>query len=70
VSQQRDRRVPCFEFREESGVWSIYDNRSGAAVVLNGMAQVGLGLDEADDLTALLNRVEERATATRLARGA
>jgi hypothetical protein len=70
MSNRHDRPTPCFEFREENGVWAIYDNRSGGPVVLNGTAQTGLGLDEADDLTAVLNRVEEGAQSARRAREA
>jgi hypothetical protein len=47
-----------YDFREENGMWTVYNCQSRCAAVLNGVGQVGLGLNEADDITAVLNRVE------------
>lgn len=55
-----------YDFREENGMWTVYDCRSGYAAALNGVPQVGLGLNEADDVAAVLNRVETRRVASRI----
>jgi hypothetical protein len=68
MNQQNGTPVPFFDFRQENGKWSIYDNRSGARAVLNGAEQAGLSLEEADDLTSVLNRVEYRHAAAKSAR--
>jgi hypothetical protein len=62
-------RVPFFDFHEANGRWSIHDTRTGAPAVINGKPQTGLSLSEADDLTAVLNRVELQQAAMRQARG-
>lgn len=54
--------------KDGKGAWSIRDNRTGDAAVLNGRVQVGLDLDEADELAAILNRVEDKRAAERAAR--
>jgi hypothetical protein len=60
-------RPAAYDFREENGKWAVYNCESGCAAVLNGTPQVGLGLNEADDLTALLNRVATQRSASRIA---
>jgi ABC-type transporter MlaC component len=41
----RDRRSAAgsYDFREENGMWTVYNCQSGYAAVLNGVPQVGLG---------------------------
>jgi hypothetical protein len=55
-----------YDFREENGTWMVYDCRSGYAAALNGVRLVGLGLNEADDIAAVLNRVETQRAASRI----
>jgi hypothetical protein len=56
-----------YDFREENGMWTVYNCQSGSAAVLNGVPQAGLGLNEADDLAALLNRVKSQQVASQIA---
>ena len=51
-------------------MWSVYNCQSGCAAVLNGAPQIGLGLNEADDLAAILNRVEIQQVASQIANDA
>ena len=60
----------AYDFREEGGMWTVYDCQSGCAAVINGVPQIGLGLNEADDLAAILNRVESQRIASRIANDA
>jgi hypothetical protein len=58
-----------YDYREEGGTWVVYDRRSGNTAILNGTLQAGLELNEADELTSVLNRVEKfRSFARRGAR--
>ena len=60
--------APFFDFYESNGSWSIRDNRVGGDAIVNNVAQTGLTLDEADDLTCVLNRVEAQIAAAETAR--
>jgi hypothetical protein len=51
-------------------MWTVYNYQSGSAAVLNGLPQIGLGLNEADDLAALLNRVKIQQVASQNANDA
>jgi hypothetical protein len=62
------RLGPFFDFREENGAWSIRDNRRGTVAVVNGVPQAGLGLSEAEELTAILNRIEAQRAARQAGR--
>lgn len=59
---------PFFDFRQENGAWSIRDTRQGTAAMLGGVPQVGLGLAEAEELTAILNRLEAQRAAAQAGR--
>jgi hypothetical protein len=61
----RRRPGPAFDFREENGRWSIRDVRRDAAAVINGVPQTGLDLAEAEELTAVLNRLDAQRAARR-----
>ena len=65
VGARRPALAPSYDFREESGTWTVHDRQSGCAAALNGVLQVGLGLNEADDLAAVLSRVELQRFASR-----
>ena len=67
-SAQVSGAIPSFDFYESNGSWSIRDNRVGEDAVLSVRAQSGLTLDEADDLTRVLNRVEAQTAAAATAR--
>jgi hypothetical protein len=54
---KRGSTTRAYDFREEDGMWTVYVCQSRRAAVLNGVPQIGLGLNEADDLAAILNRV-------------
>ena len=59
-----------YDYREEAGTWMVYDRQSGDTAILNGTPQRGLELNEADELSAALNRVAKfRSFARRGARG-
>jgi hypothetical protein len=51
-------------------MWTVYDCQSGSAAILNGVPQNGLGLNQADDLAALLNRVKIQQVASQIANDA
>jgi hypothetical protein len=48
-------------------MWSVYACESGRAAVLYGAPQTGLGLNEADDLAAVLNRVTIQQVTSQIA---
>jgi hypothetical protein len=64
-----DRRSTnrTYDFLQEGGTWTVYNCESGSPAVLNGVPQIGLGLNEADALAAVLNRVEIQLAASRMA---
>ncbi len=59
---------PFFDFHQNGTSWSIHDTDTGEPVVIDGRPQTGLNLDEADELTAVLNRVKWQAAALRAGR--
>ena len=61
-------RAAFFDFCESDGSWSIRDNRIGKDATVNDRPQTGLTLDEADDLSRVLNRVEEQMAVAATAR--
>jgi hypothetical protein len=65
VRTRRPALAPSYDVREESGTWTVYDCQSECAAALNGVLWVGLGLNEADDLAAVLSRVELQRFASR-----
>ena len=52
-----------YEMKKVSGVeaWVVVDTTTGLTAVVNGAPQIGLTLDDADDLTDLLNRLDAEA---------
>lgn len=59
---------PRFEFRQENGRWEIHDTRAGRAAELGGRPQIGLGLEEAEELTRILNRLDAQSAAAEAVR--
>ena len=48
-------------------MWTVYACESGRAAVLHSAPQTGLGLNEADDLAAVLNRVTIQQVTSQIA---
>jgi hypothetical protein len=69
VMNLRDRRstTRTYDFREEAGMWTVYNCQSGCPAVLNGVPQIGLALNEADDLADVLNRVAIQQVTSQIA---
>ena len=55
--------VAPYDIREDAEGWSIVDHATGAVALVNGVTQTSLGLEDADDLLDLLNRLEEERRA-------
>jgi hypothetical protein len=64
---KRRSRTRAYDFRGEDGKWTVYACESGRAAVLHGAPQTGLGLNEADDLAAVLNRVTIQQVTSQIA---
>jgi hypothetical protein len=47
-----------YEMRQLQSGWAVWDTASNAPAVHAGAWQVSLTLDDADDLTDLLNRID------------
>lgn len=61
-------REQIYDLREENGRWSIHDTRRGAPVEIGGVKQVGLDLSEAEEISAILNRLEAQRVIGQAAR--
>ena len=48
-------------------MWTVYNCQSGCPAVLNGVPQIGLALNEADDLADVLNRVAIQQVTSQIA---
>jgi hypothetical protein len=46
-----------YDIRHDPNGWTVYDLTTGLPAEINGMVQVGLSLEDADDLADLLNRL-------------
>jgi hypothetical protein len=46
-----------YDIKSEDNGWTVYDTTTGLSAEVNGCIQVGLSLDDADDLADLLNRL-------------
>jgi hypothetical protein len=45
-------------------LWAVIDSVTHRPALVNDMEQIGLELDDADELTDLLNRLEQEASAS------
>ena len=53
-----------YDIRTDPDGWTVYDTATGLLAEVNGTAQIGLFLEDADDLADLLNRLHaEKLTA-------
>jgi hypothetical protein len=52
-----------YEMKKVTGVdaWVVFDTTTDLPAVVKGVPQIGLSLDDADDLTDLLNRLDAEA---------
>jgi hypothetical protein len=54
-----------YDIKPDGNGWTVYDTATSQAAEVNGRIQVGLSVEDADDLADLLNRlhVEQLAAA-------
>ena len=57
--------VTPYDMRPDDAGWTVFDAATGQVARVNGVAQTGLDLDNADDLVDLLNRLADQADASR-----
>ena len=53
--------VMRYEMRKFSNGWAVWDNTTDAPAIHEGVWQTALPLEDADDLTDLLNRLDVQA---------
>ena len=46
-----------YNIRTDPNGWTVYDTATGLPAEVNGMEQIGLFLEHADDMADLLNRL-------------
>jgi hypothetical protein len=46
-----------YDIRPDLNGWTVFDTETSTPIVVNGILQVGLSLDDADDLADLLDRL-------------
>jgi len=49
-----------YDIRPDSVGWAVIDARTGEIARVNDAPQIGLELDDADDLADLLNRIDRQ----------
>jgi hypothetical protein len=52
-----------YHIRNDRSGWTVYDTATGLPAEVNGMIQIGLVLDDADDLADLLSRLHSEQSA-------
>ena len=50
-----------YELRKTASGWTVWDTVTGTPAIVDGVWQVGLEIQNADDLTDSLNWLEDRA---------
>lgn len=50
--------VPRYEIRKGEGGWTVIDGETGGPVEIDGFVQIGLPLEDADDLADALNALD------------
>jgi hypothetical protein len=50
-----------YEMRQVNSGWTVWDTQTNAPAVVEGRWQVDLNMEDADDLTDLLNRLDREA---------
>jgi hypothetical protein len=53
-----------YDIKPEGDSWTVYDTTTGLPAEVNEVVQVGLSLEDADDLADLLNRLHAEQSAT------
>jgi hypothetical protein len=52
-----------YDIKPEGDSWTVYDTTTGLPAEVNDVVQVGLSLEDADDLADLLNRLDAEQSA-------
>jgi hypothetical protein len=52
-----------YNIKSEDDGWTVYDTTTGLPAEVNDVVQVGLSLEDADDLADLLNRLHAEQSA-------
>jgi len=52
-----------YDIKPEGDSWTVYDTTTGLPAEVNDVVQVGLSLEDADDLADLLNRLQAEQSA-------
>jgi hypothetical protein len=52
-----------YDIKPEGDSWTVYDTTTGLPAEVNDVIQVGLSLEDADDLADLLNRLDAEQSA-------
>ena len=52
-----------YDIKPEGDSWTVYDTSTGLPAEVNDVVQVGLSLEDADDLADLLNRLHAEQSA-------
>jgi len=53
-----------YDIRPDPNGWTVYDTATDFPAEVNGFVQIGLSLDDADDLADLLNRLHTEQLAS------
>ena len=49
-----------YDIQSDGTGWSVFDTQTGLPARVNDCPQIGMSLDDADDLADLLNHIEAR----------
>jgi len=52
-----------YDIKPEGDSWTVYDITTGLPTEVNDVVQIGLSLEDADDLADLLNRLDAEKSA-------
>lgn len=61
--RERDNPGMRYELRKLDNGWAVWDTTTNAPAAVEGCWQVALTMEDADDLTDLLNRLDREASA-------
>ena len=60
MSQERTIMIARYDLRQDSKGWTVFDIWTDKPVVIANVPQVGLEIQDADELNELLTRMVER----------
>ena len=52
--------IARYDLREDSRGWTVFDIWTGEAVIIHGAPQIGLEIQDADELSELLTRMSDK----------